>query len=104
MAVDRSAGSRRGRVSPAGGARAAGPVSPGSARTARRARTTAARSRGDATRFQLDDRVLRVRDPRVIHAQQLLYECVPDALEVAQGQVALVELAVAGSLVDDARD
>ena len=63
-----------------------------------------AASRGDPPRLQLHDGVLRVRDPGVVHAQELLHERVPDALEVAQRQVALVELTVADALIDDPRD
>ena len=62
-----------------------------------------AAGRGPA-RLELDDRVLRVRDPRVVHAQQLLDERRPDPLQVAQRQVALVELSVGDALLDDPRD
>ena len=47
-----------------------------------------------APRLELDDLVLRVRDPLVVHAQQLRHERLADPLDVAQRQVALVELAV----------
>ena len=40
----------------------------------------------------------------MVHAQQLLDERLADPLEVAQRQVALVELAVADPLLDDPRD
>ena len=53
------------------------------------------RRRRRAARLELDDLVLRVGDPGVVHPEQLADERLADALEVAQGQVALVELAVA---------
>ena len=61
----------------------------------------ASAARRGAPRLELDDLVLRVGDPRVVHAEQLLDERLPDLLEVAQREVALVELAVVDALVDD---
>src|SRR6185503_6404336 len=55
-------------------------------------------------RFELDDLALRVGDPRVVHAQQLRDERLSDPFQVAQGQVALVELAIRDALLDDPRD
>src|ERR687887_317379 len=55
-------------------------------------------------RLELDDLALRVGDPGVIHAEQLADERLADALEVAQGQIALVELAIAQTLLDDPLD
>ncbi len=59
---------------------------------------------GVAARLELDDLVLRVGDPLVVHAQELGHERLADPLEVAERQVALVELAVVEALVDDPAD
>ena len=56
-----------------------------------------------ASRLELDDRVLWMGDPRVV-PEQLRHERVLDLLEVAEREVALVELAVGYALVDDPRD
>ena len=57
-----------------------------------------------ATRLELDDLALRVGDPLVVHPEELGDECLADPLDVAQGQVALVELAVVQALLDDPAD
>src|SRR4029078_13416576 len=55
-------------------------------------------------RLELDHGVLRIRDALVVHAEQLLHDCLLDLLDVAEGQVAFVELPVGHPLVDDPRD
>src|SRR6266851_2016744 len=59
-----------------------------------------------AARGGLDagDAVLGVRDALVIHAEKQLAESVLDALDVAEGEVALVQLPVGHALVDHAVD
>src|SRR3989440_8550924 len=59
-----------------------------------------------AARGGLDagDAVLGVRDALVVHAEEELAERVLDALDVAEGEVALVELSVGDALVDDPID
>src|SRR4029078_5355289 len=56
------------------------------------------------TRLELDDGVLRVRDPGVIHPEKLSDERVLDPFEVSEREVAFVELSVGDALVDDPRD
>src|SRR5579862_5587736 len=82
------------RVASAGRRASAPPGAPGG-RTA---------ARCGAPRFELDDLVLRVGDPLVVHPEELLDEGLLDRLEVAQREVALVELAVLEALRDDAVD
>src|SRR2546428_2971947 len=48
--------------------------------------------------------VLGIRDPLLGHAEEKLAERVLDALDVAEGQVALIELPLGHALVDDAVD
>src|SRR3989304_8035368 len=55
-------------------------------------------------RLGLDDLVLGILDALVIHPEELLHEGLADLLEVAQGEVGLVELAVFEALPDDRRD
>src|SRR3972149_9900019 len=50
------------------------------------------------------DAVLGVRDALVVHAREQLAERVPDAADVAQRQIALVELPVRDALLDDLVD
>src|SRR3989454_9814481 len=59
-----------------------------------------------AARGGLDagDAVLGIGDPLVVHAEEKLAERVLDALDVAEGQVALIELPVGDALVADAGD
>src|SRR5258705_8019983 len=59
-----------------------------------------------AARGGLDagDAVLGVRDALVIHAEQELAERVLDPLDVAEGEIAFVELSVGDALVDHAVD
>src|SRR5438046_10675123 len=91
---------------------AAGMVGPrgGSSGGSERARKAPRRqwrcASGLAARGGLDagDAVLRVRDALVVHAEEELAERVLDALDVAEGEVALVELSVGDALVDDAVD
>src|SRR4029078_10709526 len=56
------------------------------------------------TRLELDDGVLRVRDPGVIHPEKLGDERVLETFEVWEREVAFVELSVGDALVDDPRD
>src|SRR5947207_11233409 len=88
------------RVGPRGG-------SPGGSERARKAPRRRWRCASDlAARGGLDagDAVLRVRDALVVHAKEELAERVLDALDVAEREVALVELSVGDALVDDAVD
>src|SRR6266566_5656887 len=89
-----------GMVGPRGG-------SPGGSERARKAPRRRWRCASDlAARGGLDagDAVLRVRDALVVHAKEELAERVLDALDVAEREVALVELSVGDALVDDAVD
>ena len=63
-------------------------------RPGRSLRSRRRRRRRPRARLELDDRVLRVGDARVVHPEQLADERLADQLEVAQRQVAFVELAV----------
>src|SRR6266550_5044372 len=88
------------RVGPRGG-------SPGGSERARKAPRRRWRCAWDlAARGGLDagDAVLGVRDALVIHAEEELAERVLDALDIAEGEVAFVELSVGDALVDDAVD
>src|SRR5204862_5904031 len=69
-----------------------------------RGRAAASATARDATRFELHDGVLRVGHPRVVHPKELADERLADALDVAQSQVALVELAITDPLLEDATD
>src|ERR1035437_1553408 len=53
-----------------------------------------------ALRPGLDDLVLRVGNPLVVHAQELAYKGLPDLVQVPNGEFALVELTVSQSLLD----
>src|SRR4026209_2482932 len=75
----------------------------GSRRAGSRAGPVASPSRLP-TRLELDDGVLRVRDPGVIHPEKLGDERVLDPFEVSEREVAFVELSVGDALVDDPRD
>src|SRR5438067_3225873 len=59
-----------------------------------------------AARGGLDagDAILGVRDALVVHAEEQLAERVLDPLDVAEGEIAFVELTVADALVDDSID
>src|ERR1700716_1063547 len=50
------------------------------------------------------DAVLGIRDALVVHAEEQLAERVLDSLDVAEREIALVELPVGDALVDDAVD
>src|SRR5256886_14507644 len=81
--------------------------SPGGSERARKAPRRRWRcASGLAARGGLDagDAILGIRDPLVVHAEEELTERVLDALDVAESQVALVELPVGDALVDDAVD
>src|SRR5438445_12607749 len=81
--------------------------SPGGSERARKAPRRRWRcASGLAARGGLDagDAVLRVRDALVVHAEEELAEGVLDALDIAEREVALVELSVGDALVDDAVD
>src|SRR5207249_9391357 len=59
-----------------------------------------------AARGGLDarDAILGIRDALVVHAEQQLAERVLDALDVAEREIAFVELSIGDALVDDAID
>src|SRR4029453_15941465 len=59
---------------------------------------------GPPPRLELDDLVLWIRDTLVVHAKELPDEGLPDPLDVAKREVALVELAVGEPLLDDPGD
>src|SRR4029077_5253597 len=50
------------------------------------------------------DAILGIRDALVVHAEEQLAERVLDLFDVAEGEVAFVELSIGDALVDDAVD
>ena len=105
--ASRDAGGRRRRATvrstrhgPAG--RSATVRRAGRALRRRASRSAAARRRRAATRARRP--CSAGRRSAVVHAEQLADERLADPLEVAQGQVALVELAVGDALLDDPGD
>src|SRR5678816_684673 len=67
-------------------------------------RSSAVGRRLAGRRWDAGDPVFRIWDPLVVHAKEQLAEGVLDPRDVAQGQVALVELALRETIADDALD
>src|SRR2546427_2273611 len=86
-----------GMVGPRGGS----PDGSERARKAPRRRWRCASSLAARGGLDAGDAVLGIRDALVVHAEEELAERVLDALDIAEGKVAFVELSVGDALVDD---